>query len=176
LLIFAQELLIKKNTNRMRHSIFFLIIGIFVYSCSTNNSNRTEKQVAELNIVQIVSEPMQYENQSVRFEGTVGHVCRHSGDKMRVVEHEDDAYSILVMLGEFASNINMESEGKDIIATGVVKTQVRNIDALTDHDHDGDDEGDHGCASTEEAIARLKEKGIDADIMVYVELTSFEIK
>lgn len=160
----------------MRLSIFFLIIGIIAYSCGTNNSNRSEGQVTDLNIAQIVSEPMQYENQSVRFEGAVGHVCRHSGDKMRVVEHEDDAYSILVMLGEFANNINMEFEGKDIIATGVVKTQVRNIDALADHDHDGDHEGDHGCASTEEAIARLKERGIDADIMVYVELSGYEIK
>ncbi len=162
----------------MRQSFFFLIVAVIACSCGTNHSQSVNEQITDLNIAQIVSEPMQYENQSVRFEGTVGHVCRHSGDKMRVVKHEDDAYSILVMLGEFASTINLEFEGKDVIATGVVKTQVRNIDALADHDHDhdGDHEDGHGCASTEEAIARLKERGIDADIMVYVELTGFEIK
>ncbi len=162
----------------MKKLLFVFLIGCIGYSCGYQQSNMAEDGAEDIRIVQLVSEPMAYENHSVRFEGSIGHICRHSGDKMRIVQPDDDAYSILVMLGEYASSFNPEFEGKNVVATGLVKTQVRNIDALHDHDHDhGDDhEEGHECASTEEAIARLKERGIDADIFVYVELTGFEIK
>jgi hypothetical protein len=163
----------------MKAIIFFLAIGFFLSSCNSQKSNDKKANVGDLTIAQLVSEPMQYEAHSVKLEGTIVHVCRHSGDKMRIVQHDDDAYSIMVMLGEFSNSITLDLEGKDIVATGIVKTHIRNIDALANHDHNHDDadhdEG-HGCASTEEAIARLKERGIEADIMVYVELTGFEIR
>ncbi len=162
----------------MKKLLLLFIVGFLGYSCGSQQSKMVAEGVEDLKIVQLVSEPMAYENHSVRFEGTISHICRHSGDKMRIVQPDDHAYSILVMLGDYASSFNPEFEGMDVVATGLVKTQVRNIDALNDHEHDHDDdhEGGHECASTEEAIARLKERGIDADIFVYVELTGFEIK
>ena len=155
-------------------------------SCGPQATEQTGLVAEDHLIAEIVSNPLDMEDHIVRFEGTIGHICRHSGDKMRVVQTDDDAYSILVMLGDFTPNFNPEMEGRMVVATGVLKTEIRNLDALNDGHVHGDDcdhedehahgEEDHECASTEEAIARLKERGIDPDIRVYVELTAFELK
>lgn len=138
-------------------------------------------------ISEMVSNPLELEDHTVRFEGIIGHVCRHSGDKMRVMQHDDNAFSVMVMLGDFTGSVTTEFEGREVVATGVLKAEVRNLDELDahqhDHDHhDGHDHDDHehedghGCSSTEEAIALLKERGIEPNIRTYVQLTSFEIK
>lgn len=162
----------------MKRFILSLLTGLLLYSCGSQNPEQSNQDLNETEILQIVSEPMGYENQHVKFEGIIGHVCRHSGDKMRVFQKDDNDYSVMVMLGDFSGSISQEFEGKEVTATGVVKTEVLNMDALSDHEagNGGEQEDGHNCASTEEAIARLKERGIDADIAVYVEMTDFEIK
>lgn len=180
----------------MKRVLLAFFAGILLVSCGIQSSPQAEGTVEDHLIAEIVSNPVEMEDQLVRFEGTIGHICRHSGDKMRVVQGDDEAYSILVMLGEFAPSFNPELEGMEVIATGVVKTEVLNMAALNateEHVHDEDceheeegmahqeegmahEEAGHDCESTQEAIALLKEKGIDPDIRVYVELTAFEMK
>lgn len=163
-----------------------LFAGILMASCGTQETRQTETVAGEYLIAGIVSNPLELEDKLVTFEGTIGHICRNSGDKMRVVQTDDEAYSIQVMLGDFTPAFSPEFEGRHVVATGIVKTEIRNLDALNEeHEHGEDcDHGDeehaheegHECASTEEAIARLKERGIDPDIRVYVELTAYELK
>lgn len=169
----------------MKKSAFlFVITALILSACGQQSSGKLEEAALETSLIsEIVANPMDHEDQLVRFEGTIGHICRHSGDKMRVVQQDDDAYSILVMLGDYASNFNPDFEGMEVIATGVLKAQVLNVDELNsnhNHAHEGGDDHEHGeeeeCASTTEAIARLQERGITPDIRTYVELTAFEIK
>ncbi len=172
----------------MKRVFLALFVGILMVSCGTQSSQRAEGTVEDHLIAEIVSNPVEMEDHVVRFEGTIGHICRHSGDKMRVVQGDDEAFSILVMLGEYAPSFNPEMEGMEVIATGVVKTEVLNMAALNateeghvhdedcEHGEEGTEEADHECESTQEAIALLKEKGIDPDVRVYVELTAFEMK
>jgi hypothetical protein len=175
---------ISKNQNIiMKNSAFFFAIAVLILSaCGQQSSGTVEEVALESSLIsEIVSNPMDHEGQLVRFEGTIGHICRHSGDKMRVVQQDDDAYSILVMLGDYASNFNPEFEGMEVIATGILKAQVLNIEELNSdhgHAHEGGEDHEHEeeCSSTAEAIARLQEKGISPDIRTYVELTAFEIK
>ena len=160
----------------MKRLFIALLAGLVFYACGSQPQQSAETTVEDLLIAEIVSNPLELEDHTVRFEGIIGHICQHSGDKMRVVQQDDNAYSIQVMLGDFASQFNSEFEGMHVVATGVVKTQVRNLDALEEeHDHEHEHEEGHDCASTTEAIERLKARGIDPDIAVYIELTGFEI-
>jgi hypothetical protein len=176
----------KPKHSKMKRALLALFAGILMVACGPQEGSQEEAAAEDYLIAGIVSNPMELDGQLVSFEGTIGHICRNSGDKMRVVQTDDEAFSILVMLGDFTPAFNAELEGRHVVATGIVKTEVRNMDALNeqhvhgedcDHEDEAHAEGeDHECASTEEAVARLKEKGIDPDISVYVELTAYELK
>jgi hypothetical protein len=163
----------------------FLILFAFVFMAACNNQSdqQTENDVKTYSIEELAHDPMGFEDQIVRFEGVIGHICQHSGDKMRVVQTDNNAFSMQVMLGDQMHNFSTEHEGSLVQVTGTLKTVVQNLDALEeaeahDHDHDGDhdhEEG-HDCESTTEAVNRMAEKGIDPDIRPYVELMAFEIK
>jgi hypothetical protein len=166
---------------------FFLILSAFLFMAACNNqtNQQTENEVQVHTIEELAHDPMSFEDQTVRFEGVIGHLCQHSGDKMRVVQLDNEAFSMQVMLGDLMNNFSIEHEGSVVEVTGTLKTVVRNLDALEeaeahDHDHDHaedhDHEEDHDCESTAEAIRRMAEKGIDPDIRPYVELTAFKIK
>lgn len=156
--------------------LFAVLLAATLFVACNSKTSQEGTETAEAHLIsELVSNPMDFDNQAVQFEGTIGHICRHSGDKMRLVQQEDEAYSMLVMLGDLSSNFSVEMEGQQVIATGILKTEVSNMDALTDHEH-VEGEGHEDCASTQEAVARMKERGIDPDVRVYVELTSYEIK
>ena len=160
---------------------FFLILfaGLIMAACSNQPGQQTGAEVQAYSIEQLAHEPLSFEGQTVKFEGVIGHICQHSGDKMRVVQVDNDAFSMQVMLGDLMHNFSPEHEGSLVAVTGTLKTVVRNLDALEEaetHDHDHDHEDGHDCSSTTEAIRRMAEKGIDPDIRPYVELLAFEIK
>lgn len=165
----------------MKRLILLLFAGMFIAACGTQTQQYADAQ--DYTIEQLAHDPMSFEDKTVRFEGVIGHICQHSGDKMRVVQTDNDAFSMLVMLGDMMHNFNPQHEGSIVSVTGTLKTVVRNLDALAeaeahdhDHDHDHDHEEGHDCSSTTEAIRRMAEKGIDPDIRPYVELLAFEIK
>jgi hypothetical protein len=151
------------------------IAGLMIYSCGQVKEKQSEG--AELKLIsELVSDPLGFENQEVSFEGVITHICKHSGDKMRVNQVSDNDYSIMVMLEEFQTQFSQEFEGKNVRVNGVLKTVVRNLDAIEhEHEHEHDGEEGHECASTEEAIQKLQEKGITPDIRAFIELKSYEI-
>jgi hypothetical protein len=165
----------------MKRFALALVAGLFFFACGQQTATQEEAAIETYQIAELISNPMEFEEQKVRIEGIINHICRHSGDKMRVAELEGEGLSIQVMLGEFASQFSPEFEGQEIVLTGILKTVVRNLDALEEahvhaegeaHDHE---EG-HECESTTEAIEKMKAAGIDPDIAAFIEITSFEIK
>lgn len=163
------------------------IVAVLIFAACGQQAAQQEAEVMTFEIAELISNPLDHENHEVRIEGIINHICRGSGDKMRVAELDGDGLSVLVMLGDFASQFSPEFEGKEVALTGVLKTSIRNIDALNeehehgedcDHDHEGHDhaEGHDDCESTQQALAKMKEKGIDPDIMAFIEIKSFEVK
>ncbi|MBW6478211.1 MAG: hypothetical protein K0B37_02215 [Bacteroidales bacterium] len=151
------------------------VLGVIFYSCSQAPQPTEDTQVYK--IAELVAEPLGFDGKEVTFEGTITHICRHSGNKMRVNQLEDADFSIMVMLEEFQTQFSPDFEGRNVKVTGLLKTSVRNIDQLEEdhegHDHEGE-EG-HGCSSTEEAVKRMQERGITPDIIAFIEMTGFEI-
>ncbi len=165
----------------MKRFALAVVAVFFFFGCSQQPATQEEAVIETFEIAELVSNPLEFEEQEIRIEGIINHICRHSGDKMRVAELDGEGLSIQVMLGEFASQFNPEFEGQEIVLTGILKTVVRNLDALEEahvhaegeaHDHE---EG-HECESTAEAIEKMKAAGIDPDIAAFIEITSFEIK
>ncbi len=151
------------------------LVGFVMISCGQVNEQQSNAVETQL-ISELVSQPLEYEGKEVSFDGVISHICRHSGDKMRVNQANDTDFSIMVMLEEFQSQFSAEFEGKHVKVTGLVKTVVSNMEELEhSHDHAHDGEEGHDCSSTEEAVKLMAERGITPDIRAYVELKGFEI-
>ncbi len=162
----------------MKRAFLLVVVAMAMYSCGQQPAEQqAQEPVIETRLIsQLVSEPMTYENQVVRLEGMIGHICRHSGDKMRIVQTTDDAFSIEVMLMDQASQFSPEMEGNELVVVGTLKTEVVNMDELeAAHVHEGE-EGDHECETTTEALEKMKEKGINPEVRTYVELIRVEEK
>ncbi len=164
---------------------FFLILfaGLVITACGGQAAQQEEQAAENKSIAELVQAPMEYEGQTVTFEGIIGHMCQHSGDKMRVHHKDDQGYSILVMLGDLQDQFEYEYEGREIGITGVMAAVLANEDEgdhndhdHDDHDHENDHDDDHDCVSTEAAIQRLKERGVDPDIRAVVELKDFQLQ
>jgi hypothetical protein len=158
----------------------FAVLGAIILSCGQQTGEKTAVQtIFEPAISELLENPMEYEGEEVRLEGIISHVCKHSGDKMRVMQ-TDTELSILVMLGDYVGEITPENEGQTVVLNGLVAVNVKNIGDLEEtheHDHEGEEhEEDHECASTEEAIEKMIEKGLDPDLQVVVDLKKYELK
>ncbi len=162
----------------MKRFFLLMIAGLLMTACGNQTQQQADSVVHTYTIEQLAVEPLVYEGQTVQFEGMISHICRHSGDKMRVVQPDNDTFSMQVMLGDFMHDFSVDHEGAEVVITGVLHTVVRNLDELEEehHDHGDEHEDSHGCTSTEEAIRRMAEKGISPDIRPYVDLLAFEVK
>jgi hypothetical protein len=147
-----------------------LIIMLFSVSCGQQHNERKiseAQQVVAANISELLSNPLEYENKVVKIEGIISHVCRHSGDKMRVLQ-EGSELSIQVMLGEFAGRIDPASEGLRIILSGSLAAEAAYPAALTHDTHEGE------CAATREAGEKMRSHGMNAAIRAYITLIEYE--
>ncbi|MDX9940921.1 MAG: hypothetical protein RBS53_01735 [Bacteroidales bacterium] len=161
----------------MKRFALLLIAGLFFAGCAQQGAKQevAEEAVPAIGIAEVLTHPMDFEGQPVHLTGVINHMCRHSGDKLRLAELEGEGLSIEVLLGELASQFNPEMEGKEIEVYGILKTRVNNLEALEEmHSHEGE-EG-HECETTTEAIALMEANGLDPDIGAYVEMTSFEVR
>ncbi len=153
--------------------LFVLMAAAFIAAACAGpvaEEQAAEEQIEHMAIAELVSDPLTFENKTVSFEGIIDHMCRHSGDKMRVAQLDNQEMSIQVRLGDFMNYFSMENEGNIVSIVGTMHTEVLNMAELEEHD------ADHGCESTEEAIALMAEKGIDPNIRPYIKLNAFEIK
>ncbi len=164
----------------MKKFALAILASLILFACG-QQASKQDKVAETVAISTLMANPVDFENKEVRIEGIINHICRNSGDKMRVAETAGEGLSVMVMLGELAAQFNAEFEGKEISVVGVVKTKIRNIDALdTAHAHpEGEEhkhEGGHECTSTTEAIVKMEAAGISPDVIAFLEIKSFELK
>ncbi|MFO7872981.1 MAG: hypothetical protein R6U62_00670 [Bacteroidales bacterium] len=155
----------------MKKLFFILFAGVILVSCNSQAGGDSQDNVQSLTVEEMVQTPLDYEGQEVRFDAIISHVCTHSGDKMRVIQPDNDVYSIQVMLGDYMGQITTENEGELVTVNGTLHTEVINLDEVYD-EHEDDE--DHACETTEEAISLLEEHGVDPDIHPYIELHTIE--
>lgn len=157
----------------LHKTIGILTIVLILAACSSKRADNVKEvnHSVEASISELLTDPLDFDNKTVKIEGVISHVCRHSGDKMRVLQDDSDL-SIQVMLGHFTGQFGTESEGTRVLITGTLVTEVTNLDELDAHSHEGE-EG-HDCENTREAIEAMKAKGLDANIRTYIALNHYE--
>ncbi len=154
----------------MRKVILLLLVVLASCGSRTDSSMAAgEDRAVVAPISELLSNPLEYDSKTVKIEGVISHVCRHSGDKMRVLQDGTDL-SIQVMLGEFTGSFDTESEGLRVSLTGLLVTEVTNLDELSAHDEH------HDCETTIEAIEAMKAWGLDPDIRTYITLNHYETR
>lgn len=158
----------------LRKTISLLAIALLIASCSSNTAEKAADpgQTIEANISDLLADPLAYDSKNVQIEGVITHVCRHSGDKMRIMQDGSDL-TIQVMLGDFTGQFDTESEGMRVSVTGTMVTEVTNLDELQAHSHEGEE---HDCEDTRQAVEAMKAKGLDANIRSHIALNHYEAK
>lgn len=164
----------------MRNALFFsVVLTVAVISCRQGGVKQTvapAETTPVITISELITNPVEYGDKLVRIDGVIDHMCRNSGQKMRVKEDGSDL-SIEIQLGSLASEFSVELEGKAISLEGVLKYTVANRDALgEDAPQHGNKGEEHDC-ETEKAVAEaLKAKGLDPSINVFINMTRYEIR
>lgn len=153
-----------------------LTVLMIITSCSSqpgkSDQVASDDHSVEAQISEILSDPLDYDSKTVKVEGVISHVCRHSGDKMRIMQDGSDL-SILVMLEDFTGQFDAESEGTRVSVTGNLVTEVTNLEELAAHGHEDDG---HDCEDTREAVEVMKARGLDASIGAYISLNQYDTK
>lgn len=152
----------------MKKLFLILFAGMVITSCEGQTAQQGEQAPENRTIEELVQAPMEYEGQTVTFDGIIGHMCQESGDKMRVHSKDNQDFSILVMLMDLQDQMEYEYEGREITITGDMTAVLANENELEDEDHE--------CETTAAAIQKLEEQGVDPDIRAVVELKDFQLQ
>jgi ABC-type amino acid transport substrate-binding protein len=167
----------------MKRVLFAAMMALVIAGCGQNTPKNAEAEtttdaVTTIAIGDLVSDPIAYGDKVVRIEGVIDHMCRHSGDKMRVKETGSDL-SIEVMLGEMASQFNVEMEGRELVLEGLLQYVVANKEELGEEAPkpvEGEETEEHSCDSEKAAAEALKAKGIDPSISAFITIAKYELK
>ena len=70
----------------MKRFALAIVAVFFFVGCGQQTATQEEAVIETYEIAELISNPLDFENQEVRIEGIISHICRHSGEKMRVAE------------------------------------------------------------------------------------------
>lgn len=110
----------------MKNTFLSIAILLVIFSgCSKSEKQTTSENLADATVVQpivvdlatLMADPTQYDGKEVAIEGTVVHVCKHSGKRLHLMG-VDEATQLRIEAGEIGQ-FAKELEGSDIIARGV---------------------------------------------------------
>lgn len=144
-----------KKVKVMKNIIWlFVVWTLFGISCRQQQQKEQaggeQPAAAQSDLVYLVGDllqnPEEKVDQLVRVQGTVTHVCRHSGKRLHLVAL-DGGEMIRVEAGEKIVRFERELEGSDIVARGILRKEVINHQTIRDmegrgggsHDGEGDD-------------------------------------
>jgi hypothetical protein len=116
---------IMKNT-----FLSFAILLVIFSGCTKSEKQTTSETLADTTAVQpvlvdlatLLANPTQYDGKEVAVEGTVVHVCKHSGKRLHLIG-ADEATKLRIEAGEIGQ-FAKELEGSDIIAKGVFHVTI----------------------------------------------------
>lgn len=98
-----------------KNLLFVFAISAFFVSCNQSET----KEVANLTIDNFQSQAEKYVNQEITIEGTVNHVCKHSGKRMFIINDNPDV-SIKIIPGNNIPGFDVELEGSEVFIKGLI--------------------------------------------------------
>lgn len=165
----------------MKRVLLIAAVAVMIMGSCGQKTGQTAAETTEATpvvaISELVTNPMEYGDKVVRIEGVIDHMCRHSGDKMRVKESGSDL-SIEVKLGDMASDFSVELEGRSVALEGKLQYLVGNKAELGEEAaaHQPAEGEEHSCESEKAAAEALKAKGVDPSISAFITLAKYELR
>ena len=141
----------------MKKILSLVAVAVFMFACGGPQQKTETEEFSALSIKSVMENVDQYVGDTVTVKGTVGHVCRHGGDKMFLVCTESDQKLKVELSGDLTS-FSPEMEGLTYAVTGVVEGikideeyLVKWEQELASKEHEGDVEGHDDTPSGEKA-------------------------
>jgi hypothetical protein len=109
-------------------SLFILLSVVFIASCSNSADNKDCEngdsiKVSEVAMIQIADfdkKASEFVDKNVKIEGTVSHICAHSGKKMFLFTAPNEDIFVKVTS---ETSFDAALEGSDVSVTGIVKEE-----------------------------------------------------
>ena len=99
----------------LKRLIFIFSVTAIIISCN----NQTGSNGNMLTIEDFELKAADFADQEITIEGTVNHVCKHSGQRMFIINNDPDV-SVKIIPGENMANFDAELEGSELVITGTV--------------------------------------------------------
>jgi hypothetical protein len=169
----------------MRNLIFIATFSVLLMACEGKKAAESGGEVAVASekvfeVKELMDDPDGMIDQMVQVQGTVTHVCRHSGKRLHLVDLESEKM-IRLEAGEKIVRFERDLEGSDIIATGILRKQVIDdsyIESLAGEGHgEQHHEGEEASEGEERAAnfrAMLERSGQEEIVMYWLDGESFE--
>lgn len=129
----------------MKTTFLSFAILVFLFSgCAKSEKQSTTENLADTTAAQpevvdlaiLIANPTQYDGKEVAIQGTVVHVCKHSGKRLHLMG-ADETTKLRVEAGDIGQ-FAKELEGSDIIARGVF-----HVGASPQGEHTGENAASH---------------------------------
>jgi hypothetical protein len=168
-----------------RFVIFTVFTAALLNSCGSSTKGKLEDTAEETvkeqtyKIGQVLNLPNEIVNKVIKIEGTVTHVCKHSGKRLHLKNLETNEM-IRIEAGDKIVRFERELEGSDIVVTGSFRKQVIDESYINEiskeshgenHDHGEESEGEERAKNMRKM---LSESGKDQMIIYWVDGISFE--
>ncbi len=137
----------------MKNLFIWLLVIIVVGACQGKKASQAEQGVALASdkvfaVQELMGDPDPMIDKMVRVQGTVTHVCRHSGKRLHLVDLESEQM-LRLEAGDKIVRFERELEGSDIIATGILRKQVIDDNYIKSLGKENHGEGHHNEEGTE---------------------------
>jgi hypothetical protein len=109
----------------MFKNLFLLTIVMAVFfGCNSSNEMKgdqaAEQEIVMLTIQEFNQNPDEYVGKQIVIEGTVTHVCKHSGKRMFIGAGEELDETLQIKSSDEIAAFDVEYEGSDVFVTGTV--------------------------------------------------------
>ena len=112
--------------------LFLAMVVVFIFGCSGNQKKSINKEelahqidheeVSTVDVVSLLADAEAYDGKEVFLNGTVVHVCKHSGKRLHLMA-ADEKTKIRIEAGDIGK-FDRELEGSNIIAKGIFRREV----------------------------------------------------
>jgi len=131
----------------MQRQFLWVIMAFLAVSCSqsvkkegVNPEALQKEEIVSATIVELLANPVDYQDKEVAVSGMVTHVCRHGGQKCFIVA-DDGETQIRIVPGGDIDEFKLELEGSTVAFKGVFR--ILNIAEAEEHVEDHESKEHH---------------------------------
>ena len=161
----------------IKNLVGIIAIAAIMVSCGSSTEEKksdAEKVTANVEFASLIETPTDYLDKDITIEGSVVHVCTHSGKKMFIVGENPDI-RLFITAGDEVPKFPMELLGSTISVTGhLAMVEAGEKKGEGDHEGENAEEGEH--AEKAEATAEGEDCETEAAVAAQPVLAEYVLE